>query len=50
MTKNSSRVFACAVVLSLLSMVAIQGVQSQLAYEAMRNKNLRSKFGGPNVV
>ena len=50
MTKNSTRWTACALLLSLLSMMTIHGVQSQVAYEAMRNKNLRPRFGGPNMV
>jgi hypothetical protein len=49
MTKNSSRVMACALALSLLSMMAIEGVQSQLAYNAMKDK-VRPRFGGPSMA
>jgi hypothetical protein len=49
MTKKFSRVMACALALGLLSMMAIEGVQSQLAYDVVRNK-VRPRIGGPTMA
>jgi hypothetical protein len=36
--------------LFLLGSLSLQGARSQIAYELVRNRNLRPRFGGPNIV
>ena len=49
MTKNSSRWVACALALGVLSLSSLEGAHSKIAYSAMKNKNLKPRFGGPSI-